>query len=150
MSLELLLFGSSIFFVVLSMGNLSFFLSVVCICVCMSTLLSILRCARTCGGQRLTADVFLSCSPLCLPRWRLSLNLELSDQASLVSHLAQCTPCLRLWSPGIIDGLPFVTSYYPVGNGPKPLTCGTISVVLTIDSEHKMPMRMMASQRCFL
>lgn len=119
MSLELLLLVSSIFFVVLSTGNLFFFLSVVCICVCTSTLLSILRCARTCGGQRLTTDVFLSCSPLCLPRWRLSLNLELSDQASLVGHLAQCTPCLLLWSPGIIDGLPCVTSVLASGLWPQ-------------------------------
>lgn len=66
-----------------------------CIYVCMFAYMWALMCE--CGGLRLTRamlGIFLDCSPHCLLRWGLSLNLNLAFASALDSQLASEMPCL--------------------------------------------------------
>lgn len=66
-----------------------------CIYVCMFAYMWALMCE--CGGLRLTRamlGIFLDCSPHCLLRWGLSLNLNLAFASALDSQLASEMPYL--------------------------------------------------------
>lgn len=77
-----------------------------CVCMCQSSHVHVSY-ACMCTAE-IDIGVFLDCSPLCLPRWGLSLNLELIYLASSVSHVVHGTPCLCFPSAEVAEELSFL------------------------------------------